>query len=256
MIKVNCPNCGVRLTASDDHVGKPVNCQKCNTKFILSKRWTNEPLEVVADSQDRLESGNKDSHDSPGRNQFTVPIDFSSATSSGVSMLEQSAPLSRATSNSATPWEAIARQEDAARRHAVHLDGYVEARSLVEFFDFRFRRYLTPWIIRVSWPLVMTGALIWIMVVSYTFVSALIASGDLSVGPSENLPAASMAEEVANQKNLFVISPFFMKSGLFLTGLITITLGLLWIRVVFETIILLFSIANTLRVIEDHEKTS
>ncbi len=242
MIKVNCPNCGVRLTASDDHVGKPVNCQKCNTKFILSKRWTNEPLEIVTDS-----------HDSPGRNQFVVPLHASSGSSSSISAVEQISTPS--TGNSTTPWEAIARQEDAARRYAVHLDGYVEARSMVEFFDFRFRRYLTPWIIRISWPLVMTGAMIWIVIVSYTFVSSLIASGDLSVGPSENPSAVSAADEPSDREQLFVVSPFFMKSGMFLTGMITIVLSVLWIRVVFETIILLFSIANTLRVIEDHEKT-
>lgn len=126
---------------------------------------------------------------------------------------------------------------------------------MVEFFDFRFRRYLTPWIIRISWPLVMTGAMIWIVIVSYTFVSSLIASGDLSVGPSENPSAVSAADEPSDREQLFVVSPFFMKSGMFLTGMITIVLSVLWIRVVFETIILLFSIANTLRVIEDHEKT-
>ena len=252
MIKVNCPNCGVRLTASDDHVGKPVNCQKCNTKFILSKRWTNEPLEMVTDSN-RLASGASEAHDSPGRNQFAVPLDASSGSSGSISAVEQvSTPTM---GNSTTPWEAIARQEDAARRHAVHLDGYVEARSLVEFLDFRFRRYLTPWIIQISWPLVMTGAMIWILIVSYTFVSSLIASGDLSVGPGESSSVVAAPGEPTDRGPLLIVSPFFLKSGLFLTGIITIGLSVLWIRVVFETIILLFSIANTLRVIEDHEKT-
>jgi hypothetical protein len=43
MIKTSYPNCGFRLTAADDLRDKPVNCQKCGTKFVLSKRWLHEP---------------------------------------------------------------------------------------------------------------------------------------------------------------------------------------------------------------------
>jgi hypothetical protein len=44
-----------------------------------------------------------------------------------------------------------------------------------------------------------------------------------------------------------------LKTGVYLSSVVAILLALLWIRVLFETIMLLFSIGNTLRTIGPRE---
>ncbi len=256
MIKVNCPSCGVRLSASDDYIGRPVTCQKCDTKFVLSKRWTNEPLSGSDVAQQLAQSGEPVPASQfptpspstlvppPGTPTPAVPtaVTIPQPDTSGLPAPPATA-LPLTTTKTTTPAEAqaqlqaIARAKTAERRGMPSLDGYVEARSVVEFFDFRFRRYLTPTILRISWLLILVVAFVWLVIVSYAYVASLMNSSELD---SQNISQTVAAET----------SPFLLKTGVYLTTAATIGVSLMWLRVIFETIIAIFSMCNTLRTID------
>lgn len=283
MIKVNCPNCGVRLTAPDDFVGRAVNCQKCNTKFILSKRWMNEPLTVPGNGNgDDVghQPQESEASDSVQSNEPPKHADEKSASAvSGVDASSSEIPANRIPTEAVAEiptailpgasglWakslpvdspaesqlESIAKQTEAVRRGAPGLDGYVEARSFWEFFDFRFRRYLTPWILRISWLLILVLALIWFLIICYTYLSSLLQlgqSGDLPVAIDTGSGTSFTSGEPARISGAIKWSPFFVESGVFLSAVFGLILTVLWIRVLFESIMMLFSMGNTLRTID------
>ncbi len=241
MIKVNCPSCGVRLTAPDELAGQPVTCQKCESKFVLSKRWMNEPLdaEAVRSLSDSVPPpGGLPATEPPKPAAPAVVTAPSAATvpaSDSQPIAELSAPAVNGSGNPNAQLQAISRSQYAERLGKASLDGFVEARSFLEFFDFRLRRYLTPWILRISWLLVMIVALIWGGIVSWAYVTSL-------VGVEPTTPSPSAMQSVAANT-----PPALMKTGVYLSSIAAILLTLLWIRVLFETIMLLFSIGNTLR---------
>jgi endogenous inhibitor of DNA gyrase (YacG/DUF329 family) len=268
MIKVNCPSCGVRLSASNDHIGRPVTCQKCETKFVLSKRWTNEPLTEAELEQKRRAALNQvpspvsssaSSHDLPVPSvgstaanstipaAVSIPVpDSESATFDAPSV----APVRNPATDKPLPdpqdqLQAISLAKQAERRGAPSLDGYAEARSFVEFFDFRFRRYVTPWILKIGWLLLLIAAVVWFAIATYTYVAALLFSAQAPESELAGLPGT-----VVEPTSALVLTFFYVST------IGSIVVGLLVCRVVFESVMALFSICNTMRTINlrDREK--
>lgn len=220
MLKVSCPNCGVRLTASNELVGQPVNCQKCNTKFVLSTRWMNEPIVPGAASDSQPDQRSDEKPPPPRQSDSNWPaLEATAVDPTRITIRERSGS-----------W----------------LDNYSEARSVADFFDFRFHRYLTPWIVRISWMIVLLLAVGWGLLISYAYVSSLL---DNSGQGAEVSNAFGSADRPGNVFG----SPFFLKTGVFLTGMTAVLLSVLWIRVLFELIILGFSIGNSLRAIRERD---
>ena len=49
---VNCPNCGVQLSASDEHIGRKVSCPECGTRFVVTGE-----VERVETAYPKIEDG-------------------------------------------------------------------------------------------------------------------------------------------------------------------------------------------------------
>ncbi len=288
MIKVNCPNCGVRLNAPDELAGKPVNCQKCQSKFILSTRWANEPLSVgSAQGAQRISQPSSDSDlgsqpdssraesksygsgsavdyqaDSATRSASQLPVP---APSQPNSLLVESAyaPVSASLPIASVDLESgnqesqpadagstlrpvvkevdaqlrsIAKAESSQRLRRFDIDGFTESDSLLDLFDFRFRRYLTPIILKASWVVVMFVAVGWGLLATFGYASSILNASSFQVGGAATNPITDN------------LSPQILKTGIFAGFLLGIVMALLWIRVLFESILMLFHMGNLMRI--------
>lgn len=274
-MKVSCPTCGVRLSAPEDLLGKPVNCQKCNTKFVLSRRWMNEPLMVPVDESQLSRNDDADlvenasllreesSMGSSADPILEMPEPLEGSSSSGDSLaseLSESPSLmpgkptkSLLIKNPATepifrpprnvsmdlPTPGIELLES-----TTSLQDYRETNSLFDFFDFRFRRYLTPGIVRISWFLILLVSAVWLLLLSYFYLSSLLQRTNFEFPEIRTNSAVPI--ETTNDSPVFKIPQFFYNSALYFTYLIASTIALLWTRVLFETVIMVFSIGTYL----------
>jgi len=278
MIKTSCPHCGVRLSAPDELVGKPVNCQKCSSKFVLYKRWMNEPFARSGDSSGTNLSGPQ----FPAGNTFgnsalnstgdsleresgtpagsfsaepekddskTVSSDLTAATASSLPdqlslglPTELSQPSEESNFQSSNPLASVK-----VYRSSASIYRYDETVSILTLFDFRFRYFLTPSIIRVTWFLVMILMVVGVLMLSYFYLSSLMAGrsglfqfegGEGQVGDLENSEVTMLAGKVP---------PPLLNTALFFSILLGGLIGVLWIRVLLETIMMIFSVGGSLR---------
>ena len=118
--------------------------------------------------------------------------------------------------------------------------------SWLDFFDWRFEYYLTPWIIRALWIGYLGFTLLAIIVYTYLFVFDFSSVGAFSSseGPHFGVP----------EKPMLSVPSWFTKGIakliLYLVGLIGIITWLLVVRVSLEMMIVLFRIAEDIGVIK------
>jgi hypothetical protein len=119
------------------------------------------------------------------------------------------------------------------------------ATSWFDIFDWKFEKYLTPWIIRATWICCVAMGFIWsaliILLTLWSWAPEIVSSD----APSR--PNASY--EV--RESSFPTAPDWLTSRVTATiagisALCFVLILLLWIRVVLETAIVLFNIATTL----------
>ena len=284
MIKVNCPNCGVRLTAADELIGRAVTCQKCATNFILSKRWTNQPLDGFSSVEGVVpgiseagrmatRSANRSADESakgslehfagpfpaekvrsglsfpqatvPGRSS---PQPFASRDGSGTEMESPAAealPLDIAASENHAQLNGA--RSRALRRPDFNLDDWIESRSLLDIFDYRFQRYLTPRILRISWIVILSAAALVLLWMTAMFCWSFVPSrwtemDDPALITSANPERFQLRPQVA----AFALQ-ILTKTALFGLAVSGVFLALLWLRVVCECVCLLFRSAGTLK---------
>ena len=128
--------------------------------------------------------------------------------------------------------------------------------DLVDIFDFRFKRYLTPYIIRLIWILAVAGCLFFVL--GNTLITPFMGTetnnvrmqrSDDGIGrnaPEKNIKPSKLA------KAFIEIIAWLVSNVLVVIGALFI---LLVLRLIFEQIILLFNISNDLkRLVESIEK--
>ncbi len=108
--------------------------------------------------------------------------------------------------------------------------------AALAFFDFRFRYFVTPWIIKILWSITVTVTLLWLAVITYS----------LWVQPSMDAPGPRTVDGVSSWEFTPLANQSFFQTNLFsyllLSG-ITVLLVLL-ARVVLEFMIVFFRIAT------------
>jgi hypothetical protein len=215
---------GVTLLGSDSNIGSsadPISIES-------------EQLETVANAGDTLSNPLSDSH---------LRLPSNSTKSLLVNSSIASEPISRVSKNLAPDVPVL--QLDATASTSTDLREYQETLSFIDFFDFRFRRYLTPGIVRISWFLILLACALWILLLSYFYVSSLLHRHHFTL-PDVRI-GSNLASEPVSDPSVFTIPQFFYNSALYFTYLIVAMIGLLWTRVAFETIIMVFSIGSYLR---------
>jgi hypothetical protein len=122
------------------------------------------------------------------------------------------------------------------------------ATSWFDIFDWKFEKYLTPWIVRASWIVCLAMAFMWaILIVLGTFWS-LAPKLDASRDGGQREAYETHAEDLSQL-------PEWLSSRIVTTiagimGICLIVFGLLWTRVVLEMVVVLFNIAMTLTSID------
>lgn len=108
--------------------------------------------------------------------------------------------------------------------------------AALAFFDFRFRYFVTPWIIKILWSITVTVTLLWLAVMTYSLwvQPSMDAPGPRTVDGASSWEFTPLANQSFFQTNLF--------SYLLLSG-ITLLLVLL-ARVALEFMIVFFRIAT------------
>lgn len=112
-------------------------------------------------------------------------------------------------------------------RRAVQ-DRFQPATSVLHIFDWRFEKYLTPWIVRITWIVFLVSFALTLLWIAY-FIVAIVAGGNPLGGGLGLL-------------NISLVAIAFSLA----TYTIGIAATMMWVRVVLEMIIVVFNIATTL----------
>ena len=243
MRRIRCTNCNSRLKLPESFEGGQVKCPKCGTQLSTSEHLI--PSESrIADAMEPPRSVTPESESNPAAE--VTP--------------DQDAVMVAA---------AVQQVQRASKRPPA--------------FDFRFKRYWTPVIIRFSWYVVLILAALWIVFLSVAFVGAWTSGSDASMLDSFGLSDLSVSsldlegimggkadvdslneflDNVTEQgsagtslkpkKTTYqsIMSFGFTTLG-FLTTIATMILSVLFFRVFFESIIVLFDMSSTLKSIEE-----
>jgi hypothetical protein len=123
------------------------------------------------------------------------------------------------------------------------------ATSWMDLFDWKFEKYLTPWIVRATWLICVIGAFLWLAFISIGTLWSL--APDMSSSRSETQTSSSLDNQRSFEERPSSGPPGWLSARLVsaiagLTGIGFVIVMLLWIRVVLETSIVLFNISATL----------
>ncbi len=121
--------------------------------------------------------------------------------------------------------------------------------SFAEFFlglfDWRFRRYLTPWIVRVTWIVFLLMTAMWLLILLIGFIVSITPVDSTSIRPKPvNNPFQQFKQpETSTGGTLQYVA-------MLISVAITTLLGVLWVRVILELVIVRFNMAHSLETIE------
>ncbi len=216
MNAIHCPRCTEVMPFIPDLAGKTVRCPNCNARITMA-----HPLAASS-----------------------VPLP--PAVPAMPAMERES------TSDRSTGQRASSRSRPSSRRRSPRLS--TPSTSLLDLFDFKFEKYLTPWIIRITWGLVLGCAAMWIMAIGLGIVATWMPESTQARERPEarERPNATRLEFIAPNAE----APIWLRKRLIttvagITGCIAVIIAVLWIRVSLETVIVVFNMAKSLASIDE-----
>ncbi len=142
------------------------------------------------------------------------------------------------------------------------------AATIWRLCDFKFKRYLTPWIIRVTWLCVLLLVAVWFLLLSGSTVLSWLATesssreqpsldtssldGLLDQLDGQSLLGSSLLGGSAKQRPGFIgsVERFAWKSAQIFTAVVSMFLFVLWSRAMLEMVVVIFDISETLKRID------
>ena len=127
--------------------------------------------------------------------------------------------------------------------------------SIWDVFDFQFRRYVTPLIVKITWIVFLAVTAAWLTFAVAIFVMALPGNSELSFSSNTGFPSDVSVSSPQYRQGRIAESPgpfwklseaALFKVAMMITTVILASIGVLWVRVVLEAIIVIFNIAETL----------
>ncbi len=277
MRKIRCPECGTRLKLPESFAKSSVKCPKCNFAFALtdneqeSEKSVNSPFKdlEIPDASEFESLANEAEFASAALPPSTKPVD--SIVSNEAAKDELPEEQTESTTKSSDTFANLAAQQVAA-----------VATKTPTTLDFGFNRFWTPAIIKGSWVtmLILTG--LWIAYFGVSFVGSFFGAESPSISQAVGLPdigsldlegilsgqnpqgANNLLDSVAGGSNSAAqpsrsLYHVVMAGGLSLLGFVTtiasLILSVLFCRVFFEMIIVLFDISKTLKRIEQKDSS-
>ena len=149
----------------------------------------------------------------------------------------------------ATAISGLRSQIDSVRRSNLASSG-----NLFDLFDWRFRKYLTPWILRVTWIIVLLVAFLWILLQLFWMLTVWLPdmqwAADAAPQVAGRLPRGNIREPL-----LPLWLGYRLQGTLWhITAIAGSVIALLWVRVALEIAVVLFNIATTLTAIQTQIK--
>jgi hypothetical protein len=150
------------------------------------------------------------------------------------------------------------------RTAAVRQAASAAPRRVLQLLDWKFERYLTPWIVRATWIICVTLACLWIVVILGGLVYSWLPKPERSVSLQsaedllnnlENLNSLEALGQLGGDRGGGLL-PGWMTSRLTsllmaVTAICAVVLGVLWTRALLECVAVFFNMARTLTSIED-----
>jgi len=124
---------------------------------------------------------------------------------------------------------------------------FKESNSPLDLFDWKFEKYLTPWIVRFTWLAVLALTSLWLTLVLISTVASFMPV-EAPRRPSMDFEFRSPQDVIPG--NAWLWSAIFRIVGVGTAVAFTI-LWLLWVRVLLESAIVIFNIAKTLASIDE-----
>jgi len=231
-----CPKCREELVSNNDQALNGDRCPRCSTPFVF-------PQELRAAWRKY-----KDQRHQEDEAKQRVQAERQQRTAE-----QRAAAAQTATRVAASAVNTVRSQLDAVRRSQ-----FADSTSILDIFDWRFKKYLTPWILRVTWVFILFVTALWVAGNLFDILSSWLpemdwASNERAIdrrdGPGDLGPAKPglprwLIEWMIRCGSTIARTMF---------GIAKIAAGaimLLLLRVVFEVAIVLFNIATTLTTIE------
>lgn len=228
-ITVTCPGCNKQYSVSAEHVGKKVGCQQCAMQFVV-KRENQDPPQPPA------------------------PTSRAQAPAAKTPSVEEFATEEPKTSGDFSRFK----KRSSIEKYRANNDGLRPATSWLDIFDWKFEKYLTPWILRLVWICCLVGAGFWLLLLTLSTIGSFFpmeSSGSFRRASSSSVAGMLQAIPLIRSlgpETLVNIAKFF-GFVILLTGA---TLFLLWIRVILESFIVIFNIATSLKSIDEKTEAS
>jgi ribosomal protein S27E len=242
---VTCPHCGAQSELPTSWANRRIKCKACSRtfQFEIPTSGTPQPVEDAADG------GMASDQSTPAPPLF-----------------DHAAHRLRRT------WK------NAVRRQ------FVPSTSFLDIFDLTFRKYITPWVVRVTWAFALYVAIAYLAVVGLIAASAAFAPDvKQTVKPAQELakqigggkeesalpaqlplkaarkPDQRARPEVVTPSIEFAFPEYLQESVfakiasalIYYVQIIAVIIGLLWVRVALEGVIVLFNISLTLNSIDE-----
>lgn len=138
-------------------------------------------------------------------------------------------------------------------RASVHRT-FRESTSFYDIFDWKFEKYLTPWIVRLNWILALVFASLWIVSVTGSTIWSFLPSDAQAISPSRSTVPFQFApqpreERMSVETARLLLAAFRIISA---AAMIAFTIQmLLMLRLSLEFAIVLFNIAKTVESIDE-----
>ena len=229
----HCPKCREALSSSNEQALLEDDCPTCSTTFVFD--------EEVQDFWKKYRNQQRQDEEIKKQEQASKRQNVSKKR---IAAAQQTSRVATSAVG------AVRSQLDAVRNSQ-----FASSTSILDIFDWRFKKYLTPWIVRVTWLIVLFVAALWVIYQMFNFFAAWLPEIRWDTGTNITDFANTQNREPAAEPML----PFWFKirflNSLWAITMIAITaIVMLWIRVALEMAIVLFNIATTLTGIENQIK--
>ena len=230
-ITVTCPGCNKQYSVAAEHVGKKVGCQQCSMQFTVQPQTSATPQPPTPISKK------------------PKPINKSLAPAAGAPAVEEFAAEEPRTSADFSRFK----KRSAIDKYRANNEGLRPATSWLDIFDWKFEKYLTPWVLRLVWICCLVGAGFWLLLLTLSTIGSFFPP-ETSDG-FRRASSSSVAAMLGAIPLVRSLSPETLVNIVKFIGFVFLftsaTLCLLWIRVILESFIVVFNIATTLKSIDD-----
>mgnify|MGYP001162772643 CR=1 FL=1 len=209
MSVVACPHCQASIPHMPDLAGQQITCGQCKQNFEMPMGVGNTPIPTTP----------------------AAPVTPSAPLPTAVQVAAAVAPSAPTSNLNIKPGQSNFRKALKQR--------FEPSDSIFDLFDWKFQKYVTPLIIRLTWKMVVAFFLCGLV---YYLVGPEIWAELAAPRPTESLVPET--EFRAPEWFFMLVKRFFQ--------ILAMILPLLWIRVVLESMIVIFNIASGISEIEQN----